>query len=670
MRLRAGVLIGCVTCLGFGIACVRIPGLGGLVLTTNRLPVADAGGDRIVVEEQTVELDGSSSWDPDGDVLTHAWRQVAGPAVVLVNANTAELGFRAPSVQTETALTFQLVVADPSGLTGAALATVTVTARSALHVVAGEDQAVARGDAVTLNGKGFGGVGELTFRWRQTVGPEVALSEAGSASVTFTAPNVDDTTTLTFELAATDGEGQSAVDTVNVTVYARLTALAGDDQTVSAGASVTLQGLVVGATGTPTYLWRQTGPTGGPNVTLSDADLLTATFTAPDANDVVTLTFELSVTDQAGASDADTVGVTVYPSLDALAGDDQNVLGDGNTVVTLNGSAFGGIGERTYQWTQTDDEREVTLVDANSATATFTTPVVYDRVELEFRLTVTDETGQSAFDRVAVSAFPGFTAVAGDDQATASGRTVTLAGWVFGATGNTTYQWTQLDPNEDPNVTLSDANAATTTFTAPDVTDPVTLTFKLTATDETPETDVDTVDVVVVNTRPVRFSTTLGDFVIILRSDKAPKSVENFMKYIDRDFYKQLTMHRIVPDFIVQGGGYYPDLRSKEALFPGIELESDNGLTNIRGSVAYARTSDPNSAASEFYVNLVDNPSLDHSPTFDGYAVFGVVVEGMDVIDQMAKVRTHSVVPPDGSPDQPFEDVPVEAIVINAVTVE
>lgn len=137
----------------------------------------------------------------------------------------------------------------------------------------------------------------------------------------------------------------------------------------------------------------------------------------------------------------------------------------------------------------------------------------------------------------------------------------------------------------------------------------------------------------------VQVVTTLGEFIIELYPDKAPISVENFLRYVDEEFYHNTTFHRIIRDFVVQGGGFNTDKTRKETREP-IRNEADNGLKNERGTVAMARTKEVDSATSQFFVNLIDNPSLNHSEKDFGYAVFGRVTEGMDVVDRIGGVPT------------------------------
>ncbi len=139
--------------------------------------------------------------------------------------------------------------------------------------------------------------------------------------------------------------------------------------------------------------------------------------------------------------------------------------------------------------------------------------------------------------------------------------------------------------------------------------------------------------------------TTEGDIVIELFADRAPTSVENIIQYVEDGFYTDTIFHRVIPGFMVQGGGYGQDLVKKPVRAP-VQNEADNGLKNDRGTVALARTSEPHSATAQFFVNLIDNDFLDHktkTPRGWGYAVIGRVVEdGMRVVDRMARTRTRT----------------------------
>ena len=143
----------------------------------------------------------------------------------------------------------------------------------------------------------------------------------------------------------------------------------------------------------------------------------------------------------------------------------------------------------------------------------------------------------------------------------------------------------------------------------------------------------------------VLLETTSGDILIELYADKAPATVENFLKYVNEGFYANTIFHRVIKGFMIQGGGMNMKMEEKATHAP-IKNEADNGLANERGTIAMARTRDPHSATAQFFINLVDNAFLNHSsPTLDGwgYCVFGKVVEGMENVDKIAKVKTKTV---------------------------
>jgi len=156
----------------------------------------------------------------------------------------------------------------------------------------------------------------------------------------------------------------------------------------------------------------------------------------------------------------------------------------------------------------------------------------------------------------------------------------------------------------------------------------------------------------------VRFETSLGNFTIELFEKEAPISVKNFLQYVDDGHFDGTIFHRVIPGFVIQGGGMEPGMNQKGTREP-IENEAKNGIKNSRGTLSMARTNEINSATSQFFVNLKDNDFLDHKPGSNstyGYAVFGKVSEGMDVIDKIAKVKTGSR---RGHQDVPLEDVVV-----------
>ena len=160
----------------------------------------------------------------------------------------------------------------------------------------------------------------------------------------------------------------------------------------------------------------------------------------------------------------------------------------------------------------------------------------------------------------------------------------------------------------------------------------------------------------------VLITTSKGDITVELLPAKAPETVANFLRYVDEGFYNGTIFHRVISGFMIQGGGYDQVYTNKPTHDP-VANEADNGLSNVRGSIAMARTGEPHSATAQFFINHTDNPALDHrnKGTGWGYAVFGKVVDGMAVVDRIANVKT--------GPGGPFrQDAPREMIIIEKIS--
>jgi len=166
------------------------------------------------------------------------------------------------------------------------------------------------------------------------------------------------------------------------------------------------------------------------------------------------------------------------------------------------------------------------------------------------------------------------------------------------------------------------------------------------------------------DTQPrVQFDTNKGTIVIELNQEKAPVTVENFLSYVKSGFYDGVIFHRVIPNFMIQGGGFTPDMQQKSTQ-ENIENEANNGLKNTKGSIAMARTSAPHSASSQFFINVKDNSFLDftsETPQGWGYAVFGQVIDGIEVVETIENVTTGIV--------GPYSDVPKEAVIIEKASV-
>ncbi len=253
------------------------------------------------------------------------------------------------------------------------------------------------------------------------------------------------------------------------------------------------------------------------------------------------------------------------------------------------------------------------------------------------------------------------------------GKTATLSYEVNGGGDSVTYSWYQTFGLV---VELLDADKQVARFVAPSVSREQTLRFRVDARSGAGPVVSSTVEVILMadpdfggvnqptdpgDTDPkprVRLKTSMGDIVLELDRERAPISVANFLSYVDSGFYDDTIFHRVIADFVVQGGGFVSGPREKDNGRPSIKNEGNNGLRNVRGSLAMARTNDPDSASSQFYINLTDNDSLDFRADFPGYAVFGRVVEGMSVVDEIGMVET--------SAQRGYNDVPVEEVTLNS----
>lgn len=183
---------------------------------------------------------------------------------------------------------------------------------------------------------------------------------------------------------------------------------------------------------------------------------------------------------------------------------------------------------------------------------------------------------------------------------------------------------------------------------------PVTFLIIITAKSEEPkQTDA--------KPKKVKLETTMGDIVVELDGKAAPVTVKNFLTYVEEGFYSGTIFHRVIPNFMIQGGGFTPDMVQKRTR-SSIINEANNGLKNDRGTIAMARTNDPNSATSQFFINHKNNDFLNYAgPDKPGYAVFGKVVEGMETVDKIAAVKT--------TQKGPHADVPVEPVVIKSAKI-
>ena len=349
----------------------------------------------------------------------------------------------------------------------------------------------------------------------------------------------------------------------------------------------------------------------------------------------------------------------------------------GQTVrLTATVPAAADDGTLRFAWLQAGGPG-VVLSKADRAQAHFAAPSLPAAKTLRFLVTVTNAAGDvgRAGVSVRVAADPDYgqggggsappSANAGPDQLVKESTQVILDGG--SSTGkNLRFRWRQLSGTA---VTLSGADTARATFTSPRYQAGGTnvLLFELAVTDNLNRTMTDRAQVTIkdptISDTEVVVTTSLGSFTIELYPDKSPITVANFLQYVDDKFYDGLIIHRVIPDFVIQGGGYTPDMEEKETRDPIKNEAKKSGLSNVRGTIAMARRNEPNTATSQWFINLKDNikggdglSDLDPGGvTPDGYCVFGHVIQGMDIVDKIAEVETDNN-------DKPVEDVVIESI--------
>lgn len=174
------------------------------------------------------------------------------------------------------------------------------------------------------------------------------------------------------------------------------------------------------------------------------------------------------------------------------------------------------------------------------------------------------------------------------------------------------------------------------------------------------ETQKETIKEQPVKNTQVRLTTNYGDIVIELDTENAPLTTDNFLKYVEQGFYDGTIFHRVIPGFMIQGGGFTADMQRKRTN-PPVRNEASNGLNNLAGTIAMARTNNPDSATSQFFINLADNAFLDYKAENPGYAVFGKIIEGMATVEKIGDVETGAT--------KGMKDVPVEPVIIESAEI-
>jgi len=450
----------------------------------NRPPVASAGADQTVNERTAVTLTGTA-YDPNNDPLSYSWTQLSGPPATLSGTDTLKATFTAPEVAQDSDLVFHLAVSDGTDTT---TSTVTVHVRNvnrAPTANAGLDGTVDERASFTLSGSASDEDNDtLTYRWFQTAGTPVALSNANTLTASFVAPELTLDETLTFTLWVSDGTA-SVEDSVNVTVHNvnRAPVVNASNKRVEQNTQVTLSAQASDPDGdTLTYSWTQLS---GPPVTLTGANTLTPSFTAPSVTADTELTFELTVSDGSASSKATSIVTVVQDNVPndpptANAGLDGIV--EERASYTLSGSASDLNGDTlTYRWFQTAGT-PVALSNANTLTASFIAPEVATSETLTFTLWVSDGKA-SAEDsvNVTVNNVNRAPTVQVSDVIAQERTTVQLHAIATDPDGDgLTYSWTQLS---GPPVTLTGQDTARPTFAAGDVDADTDFTFQVSVSD-------------------------------------------------------------------------------------------------------------------------------------------------------------------------------------------
>jgi len=476
------------------------------------IPIASSGQDQVVMGSSQVTLTGSGS-DVDGVIDHYQWKQVSGSEVNLSNTNSAISTFIAPDVSNSEMLTFSLTVTDNDGLQANDKVNITISPSIPENIAptanAGSDMKVDEQTEVILSGKGDDSDGTIdSYTWSQTSGIQVDLTNNHLPELRFNSPITTQVEVLVFSLTVTDNGSLSDTDTISITIEPVNTAPivnADTDLTVIEDKMINLSADVIDADGSIIfYLWQQTV---GTPVNLLNKNAITANFITPTVTQVTTLTFELSATDNEGATSKDEINITVTPvnnSPTSFAGTDRTV--DEQVAVILSGRGEDNDGTISgYHWLQISGT-PIALSDTNSKTLSFTTPSLVQADVLSFSLKVIDNEGATDIDNINLTVNPinkAPIANAGNDKTVEENTSVTLVGSASDEDGTIVdYNWSQISGTE---VNLSNKNTPTVSFISPNLTEIDILKFKLTVTDNEGSDDSSTVRVTVnpINNAPV-----------------------------------------------------------------------------------------------------------------------------------------------------------------------
>ena len=458
-----------------------------ITVENNEAPTAIATSSQAEYNEAaTVSLSAASSSDSDGSIASYQWQQLSGTTVTILDSTTASASFVAPAVTQDTELIFQLQVTDDDG----AIATteLTIAVNNAPTAVATSGQAeYNEGATASLSGQSSSDPGGniASYLWQQTSGPDITLSDPTSVTPTFLIPAVDQDTNLVLELQVTDDDGATATTELTVAINNAPLVSAGADQSVLESASVSLGGSALDTGGSiASYSWFQTS---GPTVSIINSTSASASFTVPDLSADTDFVFQLTATDNDGASAQASVIISVSynrpPSVSA--GADQTI--SEGKLVSLSATATDPDGSiASYQWTQLSGTT-VAIANSDQAAASFTAPEVdLEGEQLQFQFTATDDgtVSKSASDSLTITVdnneAPTITMPA--DQTVQESDIVALSAPASDSDGSiASYQWTQLSGTT---VAITNATSAYPSFTAPEVATSTDFQFQLQVTDD------------------------------------------------------------------------------------------------------------------------------------------------------------------------------------------
>ncbi len=487
-----------------------------ITIVNNIPPIAQAGGDNRVYENNSFELDASASADSDGSIASYWWQQIniSEHSIDLSDPASAQPSFTAPAVAADFELSFELTVTDNDGDASSDSIVITVLDNIPPVAQASAEARAYEGSSVQLDASASSDADGIIvyYFWQQTVGPKADIANPEAETTSFLAPAVDDSTTLAFQLTVADVGQASDTASVAITILDNTapSAQAGADQEVYEGTSVRLDASASSDTenNIVDYLWQQSTE---PVISIANPQEQSIAFTAPDVAADTNLSFHLTVTDSAKLIDTDTVVVTVLDNTAPIANAGSNQRVNESTSVQLDASASSDAEDHSldYLWQQVDSSAyPVELDNANSATPSFDAPAVAADTELIFQLTVTDSLGKSSDANVSITVVYNAppTAEAGDDKQVNENQLVQLDASASSdaedQASDLDYLWLQVD-SSGYSIKLSEAQIAQPTFTTPEVAADTDLIFQLTVTDSLGKSsDANVTISVVYNTPP------------------------------------------------------------------------------------------------------------------------------------------------------------------------